>query len=209
MDKVNELQVIKEQEVLGKQFRIYGDKENPLFLAKDVAEWVDHSNQRMMLKSIDENEKICVNNPYALKGQKEQWFLTEDGLYEVLMQSRKPIAKQFKKEVKQILKTIRKHEVYMTPKMIEEVLYNPDTIIKIATALKEEQTKNKELKEVNAKLYLNNEIMKPKAEQFDRYIDSEGLIGLNQVAKAIGTGRNTMMEFLLINHQLLMLLLKV
>lgn len=41
----------------------------------------------MMLKAIDNEEKQCVNNPYALKGQQEQWFLTEDGLYEVLMQS--------------------------------------------------------------------------------------------------------------------------
>lgn len=63
-----------------------------MFLAKDVAKWIEHSNPRMMLKSVDEDEKICVNNPYALKGQQEQWFLTEDGLYEVLMQSRKPIA---------------------------------------------------------------------------------------------------------------------
>lgn len=57
-----------------------------------MAKWIEHSNPRMMLKSVDEDEKICVNNPYALKGQQEQWFLTEDGLYEVLMQSRKPIA---------------------------------------------------------------------------------------------------------------------
>ena len=47
-----------------------------------------------MLKSVDEDEKICVNNPYALKGQQEQWFLTEDGLYEVLMQSCSYIIKQ-------------------------------------------------------------------------------------------------------------------
>lgn len=65
-----------------------------MFLAKDVAEWIEHSNTRMMLRNVDEDEKQCVNNPYALQGQQEQWFLTEDGLYEVLMQSRKPIAKQ-------------------------------------------------------------------------------------------------------------------
>ena len=47
-----------------------------------------------MLSTIDEEEKVCENNAYALQGQQEQWFLTEDGLYEVLMQSRKPIAKK-------------------------------------------------------------------------------------------------------------------
>lgn len=109
-----ELQIINQQDVLGKDFKIYGDFENPLFLAKDVAEWIEHSNARMMLKSVDEDEKICVNNPYALKGQQEQWFLTEYGLYEVLMQSRKPIAKAFKKEVKKILKEIRTTGTYTT-----------------------------------------------------------------------------------------------
>ena len=105
---MNNLPVIGDFEILNsKTLTIYGDKDNPLFLAKDVAEWIEHSNSRMMLKTVDEDEKVCVNNPYALKGQQEQWFLTEDGLYEVLMQSRKPIAKQFKKKVKQILKQIR------------------------------------------------------------------------------------------------------
>ncbi|HAT4108348.1 TPA: phage antirepressor Ant [Clostridium perfringens] len=104
---MNSLTVMEERKVLGKDFKIYGTKENPMFLAKDVAIWIEHSNSRMMLNSVDDEEKLCVNNPYALKGQQEQWFLTEDGLYEVLMQSRKPIAKQFKKEVKSILKQIR------------------------------------------------------------------------------------------------------
>ena len=101
-----EIKMIDEREVLGKHFRVYGDIENPLFLAKDVAEWIEHSNPRMMLQKIDEDEKV-VNNVYTLGGNQEAWFLSEDGVYEVLMQSRKPIAKQFKKEVKKILKQIR------------------------------------------------------------------------------------------------------
>lgn len=103
---MNQLQVIHEQEVLTKKFKVYGSPESPLFLAKDVADWIEHSNTRMMLKSVDDEEKV-VNNVYTLGGTQESWFLTEDGLYEVLMQSRKPIAKQFKKQVKNILKEIR------------------------------------------------------------------------------------------------------
>ena len=108
---MNQLEVINEQVVLEKEFKVYGTFENPLFLAKDVAEWIEHSNPRMMLQKIDEDEKV-VNNVYTLGGVQEAWFLTEDGLYEVLMQSRKPIAKQFKKEVKKILKEIRKTGEY-------------------------------------------------------------------------------------------------
>lgn len=105
------LQVIDEREVLGKEFRIYGTVEKPLFLAKDVAEWIESKNVTMMLKNIDKDE-VTKQSLGGLKGECN--FLTEDGLYEVLMQSRKPIAKQFKKEVKNILKTIRKNGAYMT-----------------------------------------------------------------------------------------------
>lgn len=71
-----------------------------------MAEWIDYSKRSdgsyqvgQMLKSVDEDEKISTVNNF---NGKEMWFLTEDGLYEVLMQSRKPIAKAFKKEVKKI-----------------------------------------------------------------------------------------------------------
>ena len=119
---MNNLQVIYTQDLFDTQFNIYGSVDEPLFLAKDVAEWIKHSNARMMLKTVDEDEKVCVNNPYALKGQQEQWFLTEDGLYEVLMQSRKPIAKQFKKKVKEILKGLRRGEL----KIMSNELSNQD-----------------------------------------------------------------------------------
>ncbi len=105
------LQVIKQQYILGKDFRVYGTAENPLFLAKDVAEWIDYSktsdgyyNVSKMLMSIDEDEKVTITNSNS-GGSK--LYLTEDGLYEVLMQSRKVIAKKFKKEVKKVLRQIR------------------------------------------------------------------------------------------------------
>lgn len=71
---------------------VYGTFENPLFLAKDVAEWIEHSDVSTMLRKVDEEEKV-TNNVCTLGGKQKAWFLTEDGLYEVLMQSRKPIAK--------------------------------------------------------------------------------------------------------------------
>ena len=108
---MNVLQVIEQREILGKQLTMYGDFEEPLFLAKEVANWIDYSesNVSKMLSNIDDDEKttrtiITSGSNY----QTQAWFLTEDGLYEVLMQSRKPIAKQFKKEVKTLLKNIRK-----------------------------------------------------------------------------------------------------
>ena len=113
---MKELKVFKQQEVLSKEFKIYGDIENPLFLAKDVAEWIDYSesNVSKMLKKVDEEEKTVRTISTSGNYKTRVYFLTEDGLYEVLMQSRKPIAKQFKKEVKKILKQIRKDGYYLT-----------------------------------------------------------------------------------------------
>lgn len=132
------LVVIDEREVLGKEFKIYGDIENPMFLAKDVAEWLemDISNASRMLKNVDENEKVLARHNMT-----SATFLTEDGLYEVLMQSRKPIAKAFKKEVKIILKTIRQNGMYATDKLLD----NPDLAIQAFTKLKEEREKRKAL----------------------------------------------------------------
>ncbi len=106
-----DLQIFDRREVAGKDFKIYGDIDNPLFLAKDVAEWIEHSNPTEMVRTVDESEKL--NSTILSAGQnREVTFLTEDGLYEVLMQSRKPIAKQFKAQVKLILKEIRKTGSY-------------------------------------------------------------------------------------------------
>lgn len=139
----DDLAVIEQRDVLGKEFKIYGNIDNPMFLAKDVAEWIEHSNPRMMLQNIDESEKVKieypVNNPYGGSQTEEQWFLTEDGLYEVLMQSRKPIAKEFKKQVKQILKEIRKRGLYVTDAALKTMLSSPDFGIRLLNEIKSER----------------------------------------------------------------------
>lgn len=148
---MNELKVLNEQEVLGKQFRVYGTAEEPLFLAKDIAEWIEYdtSSVHKMLANVDDDEKVRKNVP-TLGGTQESWCLTENGLYEVLMQSRKPIAKQFKKEVKEILKTIRKHGIYATDNVIDNILNNPDFGIELLTKLKEERAARVEAERKNA-----------------------------------------------------------
>ena len=158
---MKELKVIDERVVLEKEFRIYGTVDEPLFLAKDVANWIEHNKPSEMISNVDEDEKLKAIISHS--GQnREMWFLTEDGLYEVLMQSRKPIAKQFKKKVKEILKTIRKHGMYAT----DELLNNPDLLIEVATKLKEERAariaaekeRNKLIHQ--SKLYTSSEIAK-------------------------------------------------
>lgn len=119
------LTLITEQSFLDKRICVFGTPEDPLFLARDVAEWIDYSKRPdgsykmdVFLKNVDDEEKMKIFYPAnimsgVLQANTEYWFLTEDGLYEVLMQSRKPKAKEFKKEVKKILKSIRKTGGYV------------------------------------------------------------------------------------------------
>lgn len=120
---MNELQVIEEREVLGKEVKIYGDFENPLFVAQDVADWLeyDKSSINKMLANVDESEKL-VGKIFRSGQNRDVTMLTEDGLYEVLMLSTKPNAKPFKKQVKEILKTIRKTGSYSKPMTIEDMI---------------------------------------------------------------------------------------
>lgn len=120
---IQKVEILKQTELLGRRLTVYGTAQEPLFLAKDIAEWIEHSNPAAMLNTVDEDEK-GIRIVYTLGGDQKANVLTEDGLYEVLMQSRKPIAKQFKKGVKQILKEIRTTGGYIatqvneTPEMI-------------------------------------------------------------------------------------------
>ena len=169
----NNLQIIDERKLLGKDFKIYGDIENPLFLAKDVANWIEHTDLSRMVNMVDDNEKL-KRTLYVSGQNREMWFLTEDGLYEVLMQSRKPIAKQFKKEVKQILKTIRLNGMYATDKLLD----NPDLAIQAFTKLKEEREKRKALE-------IKIEEQKPKVIFADAVETSKTSILIGDLAKII------------------------
>lgn len=125
-----EVQVLEnEVTLMGKIFNVYGTVEEPLFRANDVADWIEHSNVSAMLQSIDEDEKVkmvCeVNNAYVTsraRDTQEMWFLTENGVYEVLMLSRKPVAKEFKKEVKKMLHALRTRKATLMPTNFADAL---------------------------------------------------------------------------------------
>ena len=178
---MNELKIFEQREVLGKEFRIYGDVKNPLFLAKDVAEWIDYgvSNVSKMVKNVDEDEKIITrtNNTSAT-------FLTEDGLYEVLMQSRKPIAKQFKKQVKTILKQIRETGGYIPVSQDES---DEEFLAKaLLVAQRTLERKNKLLQEKEEIIQLQ----KPKVEIYDMFMDKDGTYGFRELRKSLESGLN-------------------
>lgn len=181
-EEMKVLEVVKETKILGKNIQMYGDIRNPLFVAKDVAEWIEHSNSRSMLKSIDEDEKE-VNNVYTLGGNQEQWFLTEDGLYEVCMSSRKPIAKQMKKGIKLYLKQIRLTGGYIP--VVEE----DDDVTILAKGMKILQ---RTVEEKDAII----KSQQPKVDSYNRLVNASGTMDMNTVAKEVGIGEYKLFEYL-------------
>ena len=192
---MTELQILNEQEVLGKNFKVYGTPDEPLFLAKDVAEWIEHSDVSMMMRSVDDNEKV-TNNVCTLGGNQTAWFLTEDGLYEVLMLSRKKIAKQFKAKVKEILKDIRRHGVYATDDFIERTVSDPEYAIAILSALRDERDQRKKLETEKAALTVDLAIAQPKAAYFDELVDRNLLTGFRETAKLLKISEKKFVAFL-------------
>lgn len=142
---MNNIDVIVNQEIEGKNFKVYGTVKNPLFLAKDVAEFIGHTDRVKMVKYVDEGEKV-KKIVKTLGGNQCMWFLTEEGLYEVLMQSRKPVAKSFKKEVKKILKSIRKDGMYVRDNVLDIIMDNPEIAIEMLKRIESEREEGKKLR---------------------------------------------------------------
>jgi len=181
--------------LLGHKFTVYGTAENPLFLAKEVAEVLNYSesNSSKLTNLVESDEKVR-NIITTLGGNQEVWFLTEDGLYEVLMQSRKPIAKEFKKGVKEILKAIRKTGGYIATKSDdtpEEIMARALTIAQATLAKREERLKQLEAETEQQQVTIEiqtEEIKKsaPKVSYYDNHLQSVNTQTSTQAAKQIG-----------------------
>lgn len=202
MENVN---LIEERDVFDVTFRIYGTVEEPLFLAKDVAGWIEHTHTTNMLRHIDDDDKLNVTLVHA--GQKrEVVMLTEDGLYEVLMQSRKPIAKLFKKQVKAILKEIRKTGSHIKDDKQSEV----NAIEKVITKVQDVDVLNlignmaeqqKQLIHENTNLQKQIEENKPKLEFVSNVEEATGTFSVGRMAEIMSkngvmVGRNRMFNWL-------------
>src|SRR5690625_5213209 len=106
----------------GKELTIIEKGNEPHFLLKDVCEILGIGNHRHVRTRLDKG--VVSNNPLKTAGGTQQaTFVNEDGLYDVILDSRKPEAKKFRKWItSEVIPSIRKHGAYMTPEKIEEVL---------------------------------------------------------------------------------------
>ena len=181
---MNELQIFKSPEF--GEIRTVTKDGQPWFVAADVCRALEISNNRDALSRLDVDEKgVALTD--TLGGKQEMQIVNEPGLYALVLGSRKPEAKQFKRWIThEVIQAIRKHGGYLTPDKVEEALINPDTIIRLATSLKAEREKNVRLQTENVKQRQIIGELKPKADYTDIILNNHGLVTITQIAKDYG-----------------------
>lgn len=148
--------------------------EEPYFVGKDVAEVLGYQKPRNALTThVDGDDKKDAPIQGDLGGTQTMTIINESGLYSLILKSKLPTAKKFKRWVtSEVLPSIRKNGMYAT----EELLDNPDLLIATAKRLKEE-------KELRIQLEKENMSLKPKAFFADAVSDSKGTILIRDLAK--------------------------
>ena len=174
----------------------------PWFVGKDVAAALGYSNTKDALsRHIDAEDKyqgegVAFPDPHGIL--QYPTIINESGLYSLVLSSKLPTAKKFKRWVtSEVIPSIRKHGAYMTPETLEAAILNPDTMIKLCTALKDEQDKRKALEVANAELVVEKQIMQPKADYFDELVDRNLLTSFRETAKQLEVKEKELIGFLL------------
>ena len=178
---MNELKIF-ENEQFG-TIRTVEIDSTPYFVGKDVAEILGYADpQKAMKMHIDDEDKLT--RQIAVSGQNRNvTIINESGLYSLILSSKLPKAKEFKRWVtSEVLPAIRKHGVYA----VDEVLENPDMLISALQALKEEKAKAKRLSETLAMQEQQISELKPKASYYDVVLNCKDLVSVTEIAKDYG-----------------------
>lgn len=175
--------------------------DEPWFVGKDVAGILGYADTFGALKKhVDEEDKQnCQNNSF--ESPRGLTIINESGLYSLVLSSKLPTARQFKRWVtSEVLPAIRKHGAYMTPQTLGEALKNPDTLITILQELKAEQKKSALLETTVRVQSQTIAEMKPKASYYDVVLNCKDLLSVTQIAKDYGKSAQWLNEFLHKKH---------
>lgn len=156
----------------------------PYFVGKDVAEILGYGNTRDALaRHVDEEDKDAVGIHDAIGRQQDTILINESGLYSLILSSKMPKARQFKRWVtSEVLPAIRKHGVFA----VDAMLNDPDSMIAALQAYKEERQRRMLLESENAVQKQQLLEMKPKVSYYDVVINSPDLISITEIAKDYG-----------------------
>lgn len=198
----NEIEIFKNEE-FGEIRTLLIDNE-PYLLGKDIAKILGYKNISDALeKHVDsEDKKKIAYCDYPEFGNKGAVLINESGLYSLILSSKLPTAKKFKKWVtSEVLPSIRKHGAYMTNETLEEALTSPDFLIKLATELKKEKEQRQALEKEQKK-------NAPKVLFADAVSGSNTSILIGDFAKilkqnGVKTGQNKLFSWLRENNYLI------
>ncbi len=153
----------------------------PWFVAKDVCDILELSNVGQALSRLDEDEKNSIILNDGTPGSPNKAIVSEPGIYSLVLASRKPEAREFKRWVThEVLPSIRKHGAYMTQQTLDKALTSPDFLIQLATRLKEEQEKVKALE--------------PKAQALETFTNVEDRLLVRDAAKILSNSGTPISE---------------
>ena len=171
-------------------------------VGKDVAEALGYKNPRQALASNVEAEDRGVHSVDTPSGEQEMTIINESGLYSLVLSSKLPNARKFRRWVTtEVLPTVRKHGAYMTPETLQAAILNPDTMIQLCQQLKAEQEHSRQLEAENA-------AMLPKAVFADAVSASKSSILVGELAKllrqnGVDTGEKRLFHWLRQNGYLI------
>ena len=169
----------------------------PWFIAADVCRALEIGNSRQALTRLDEDEKNTVILNDGIPGNPNMTIINEAGLYALVLSSRKPEAKSFKRWVThEVLPTIRQHGAYMTGATLERALNEPDFLISLATKLKAEREARKALEVENKVKDQQIAELKPKASYYDLILQCSGLLSVTEIAKDYGLSAKALNKML-------------
>lgn len=172
------------------EIRTTGTSSNPLFCLSDLCSALGIVNHRNVRARLDDDDVRQMDATDSLGRTQQTTFVTESGMYDVVLRSDVPSAKPFRKWVtSEVLPSIRKHGAYATPQTIESIIANPENGIRLLQALQEER---------RGRLTAENKVAKlqPLADFATAAFSSDTLISISQAAKILnlGFGRNTLFK---------------
>lgn len=183
---MTDMQIFKNEQ-FGEVRTIAKDGE-PWFVANDICKVLGHTNSRVAVAALDEDEK-GVSKVYTLGGEQQMTVVNEAGMYQLVIRSNLPAAKAFKRWIThEVIPTIRRHGAYATETTIESIIADPESGIKLLQALKAEQERRKEAEAIA-------EAQRPKVLFADAVAASDNSILVGELAKilrqnGVETGQN-------------------
>lgn len=180
----------------GHDVRVFQQGHEPWFVAADVAKVLGYRDAANMTRRLmgEDRGYSEVSTP---SGNQAMTVINESGLYDSIFRSNAKIARPFRRWVtSEVLPSIRRHGAYLTDQAIEDVLTDPDTLIRLATDLKEERAARRRAESAREAMAHYAQELEPKSEAYDAFLSTDGTYSIGAVAKMHGVSQNKLFQLL-------------